>query len=821
MQILSLTGSWRLTQTGQRGQIPAQVPGCVHLDLLAAGRIPDPYYRENENQLQWIGEKTWIYSRTFTLPKNMRRAGRMLLCCDGLDTLATVWLNGRSLGRTDNMYRRWEFDITSFVKPGVNRLEIRFASVLPYIQRREKQRHLPTWVFPGSSWVRKEPCNFGWDWGPRLMTCGIWRNIEVRAFDIARFTDVAIRQQHQNRRVNLHISASLERLQKKPLKITACVAHAGKIISQAQGVTRGKNHLLEILIKNPKLWWPNGMGAQPLYDVTVELRDEDGHLLDSVSRRIGLRTLELRRRKDRWGQSFEFVVNGRPFFAKGADWIPADTFAPRVDENLYRRLLHSAADAHMNMLRVWGGGFYENDVFYDICDELGLCIWQDFMFACSTYPAFDKAFLANVRAEAEDNIKRLRHHTCLALWCGNNELEQNLVGPRWDDKHMSWRDYARLFDKLLPQVVQKFDPDRPYWPGSPHRPVGNRQDYNHPSAGDAHLWQVWHGGEPFEWYRTAGHRFVSEFGFQSFPEPPTVASYTRSEDRNITAPVMEHHQRSPRGNKRIMSYMLDWFRMPKNFEMTLWLSQILQAQGVEYGVEHFRRNRPRTMGAIYWQLNDCWPVASWASIDSFGRWKALHYRARRFYAPLLLSAVEFPESSRMELHITSDLASAVSGEIVWRVVSLDGKTLSRGSFRSHIPGAKNTRVAAVDINSLAQRHGRQNLLLFAQLVMNGRCVSMAAASLVKPKHLELRDPALSSRIRQVRPGEYAITLKAKRPALWTWLALSKSDGDFSDNFLPLAPGQAYTITLKTAARMTAAEVKRQLQIYSLFDTYEK
>ncbi|MBN2212267.1 MAG: glycoside hydrolase family 2 protein [Sedimentisphaerales bacterium] len=820
MRTLNLAGKWQLIQSDQRGHIAAQVPGCVHLDLLAAGRIPDPYYRDNENQLQWIGEKTWIYSRTFTFPKNMLQADQLLLCCDGLDTLATIILNGRKVGRADNMHRRWEFDVTSSCKPGVNRLEIRFDSVLPYIRRCEKKRHLPTWVFPGGSWVRKEPCNFGWDWGPRLITCGIWRNIELRAFDTARFADVAIRQQQQNRQVNLKISTKLERRQKIPLKIAACVAYKGKIVGQTECVSRRTNDLLQISIKNPNLWWPNGMGEQPLYEINVELRDGDGNLLDVVSRRIGLRTLELQRNKDRWGQSFQFVINGRPFFAKGADWIPADTFAPRVDENLYRRLLQSAADAHMNMLRVWGGGIYESETFYNLCDELGLCIWQDFMFACSTYPTFDKAFLANVRAEAEDNIKRLRHHACLTMWCGNNELEQNLVASRWDDKHMSWRDYSRLFDKLLPEVVRQYDPDRPYWPGSPHRPVGDREQYNHHTAGDAHLWQVWHRHEPFEWYRSAKHRFVSEFGFQSFPEPRTVETFTCSADRNITSPVMEHHQRHPRGNKLIMSYMLDWFRMPKNFEMTLWLSQILQAMGIEYGVEHFRRNRPRTMGTIYWQLNDCWPVASWASIDSNGRWKALHYRARRFYAPLLLSAVEFPENSRIELHVTSDLHAATSAKITWQILNLDGGILSRGSCARRIPGAKNTKLTVVDMTSQVQRYGRNNLLLFSQLHVNHQCVNTTLTSLVKPKRLELRNPTITSRVRRVHPGEFAITLKAKKPALWTWLELTNHDGDFSDNFLHLLPGAAHIINLKTNAGLSVAEVKRQLRIRSLFDTYE-
>jgi len=358
------------------------------------------------------------------------------------------------------------------------------------------------------------------------------------------------------------------------------------------------------------------------------------------------------------------------------------------------------ADANMNMLRVWGGGTYENEVFYDLCDELGICVWQDFMFACSTYPTFDEAFIENLRAEFTDNVRRLRHHACIALWCGNNELEQGLVGDTWNGGQMSWEDYSKLFDKLLPETILPLDPDRDYWPCSPHSPQGDRKDHSNPKWGDAHLWDVWHGRKPFEWYRTCEHRFNSEFGFQSFPEPKTVYGYTAPQDRNVTTRVMEHHQRSGIGNAVIMQYMLDWFRLPTAFDNTLWLSQILQGMAMKYAVEHWRRAMPRGMGTLYWQINDCWPVASWSSIDYHGRWKALHYMARAFYAPVLVSGVENTEKAEVAIHVTNDRMEDVPGAVSWRVTDSAGKVLARGRKKVVAKALANTPVETVSLGAI-------------------------------------------------------------------------------------------------------------------------
>ncbi|MCX7934369.1 MAG: hypothetical protein N3A66_03820, partial [Planctomycetota bacterium] len=429
MQIFDLNGDWQVQAAGKGESLPAQVPGCIHLDLLRAGKIDDPYVRDNEKRVQWIGQTDWRYSRDFDLPGEILAHERVWLRCEGLDTIAEISLNGQRIAKTDNMFRTWEFEVKRRLRPGRNRLEISFTAAEPYAARLQAKRRLPTWGGGGRSWLRKEPCNFGWDWGPTLITCGIWRPIRLAACNQARLAEVMIRQDHsRSREVGLYLQILAEKWTNRPLAAAVAISYNGATVAEAETALRADRGFLRLALKNPHLWWPRNLGEQPLYEVTVELLDADGALLDVATKRIGLRTLRLDRHKDRWGESFQFVANGVPFFAKGANWIPADTFAPAVTAERYRFLLESAAAANMNMLRVWGGGIYENDVFYDICDELGICVWQDFMFACSTYPTFDKKFMANVKAEAEDNVRRLRHHACLALWCGNNELEQGLVG---------------------------------------------------------------------------------------------------------------------------------------------------------------------------------------------------------------------------------------------------------------------------------------------------------------------------------------------------------------------------------------------------------
>jgi beta-mannosidase len=820
MEKVSLNGEWRAAQVGATLKVPAQVPGCIHTDLLAAGKITDPYYRDNELKLQWIGEVDWLYSRSFTVPAALLKHDKVLLRCEGLDTFATVTLNGAEIGRTNNMFRTWEFDVKSALKAGRNTIEVRFDSTIPYIKEKEAQQHLPGWNAPheiaGRAWVRKEPCNYGWDWGPVFITCGIWRSIELVAFDAARLTGARILQNHETPgQVTLDVTPEVETRQgASAYNARVSVSFEGKLVAQAETSTTAA-----LTITAPQLWWPNNLGAQPLYEVKVELLGADGAVTDTTTRRIGLRTLLLDRHPDQWGESFQFVVNGVPFFAKGGNWIPSDTFANAVTAERYRDLLMSVKTANMNMLRVWGGGIYELDVFYELCDELGICIWHDFMFACSTYPAFDEDFLRNVRAEAEDNVRRLRHHPSIALWCGNNELEQGLVGPAWTERQMSWEDYGKLFDQLLPEVTGALDPQRSYWPCSPHSPLGDRVDFNNPKWGDAHLWDVWHGRKPFEWYRTCEHRFNSEFGFQSFPEPKTVYGYTEPQDRNVTTYVMELHQRSGIGNTVIMQYMLDWFRLPNSFESTLWLSQILQGMAMKYAVEHWRRAMPRGMGTLYWQINDCWPVASWASIDYHGRWKALQYMASQFYAPILVSAVEDAKAGTVEIHLTNDLRQPSAGDVSWRVTTVDGKSLGRGKKAVSIDALTSAQVETVNVADLLQKHGPRQLLVWVEYTVKSKRVSTNFATFARPKHLELLDPEIGLQVESLGNNQFAVTLTAAKPALWAWLEAGDIEATFSDNFMHLYPNNPHRVVVTTAKPVTLKQLTKALHVSSLIDTY--
>ncbi|MEI6503639.1 MAG: glycoside hydrolase family 2 protein, partial [Armatimonadota bacterium] len=441
----------------------------------------------------------------------------------------------------------------------------------------------------------------------------------------------------------------------------------------------------------------------------------------------------------------------------------------------------------------------------------------DFMFACSTYPAFDADFMASVKAEAQDNIRRIRHHASLALWVGNNELEQGLVADEWTQSAMSWADYDKLFEVLLRELVGELDPDRDYWPGSPHTP-SNRTDFNNPNEGDAHLWNVWHGRQPFEWYRTCDHRFNSEFGFQSFPEPKTVNGFTLPQDRNVTSYVMEHHQRSGIGNDAIMQYMLSWFRLPTSFDMTLWLSQILHGMAMKYAVEHWRRAMPRGMGTLYWQLNDCWPVASWASIDFFGNWKALQFMARGFNSPLLISAVEDLQTNAVALHVTSDLLKPSAGTVNWWLVKAAGAPVATGSLPVEAPAGANTLIETLQLGEYVNANGPRDLILGMELVVDGKAVSSNLVTFARPKHLELQDPEFGVEVTETGDGAFAVTLTVQKPALWAWLELPERMAKYSDNFVHLFPGKPVTITVRPAEPMCLAHVQGIVVARSLVDT---
>ncbi|MBK8030993.1 MAG: glycoside hydrolase family 2 protein [Chloroflexi bacterium] len=815
MAQLTLNGAWTLYKQGDPTPIPATVPGCVHTDLLAHGLLDDPFYRDNELKQMWIGETDWHYARTFTVAPEFLAHDRVLLRCHGLDTLATIRVNGVEIGRADNMFRTWDFDVKSVLQVGENTIEVAFAAAMTYACQMDAEKgEWPGWVEPmrinSGAWIRKEPCNFGWDWGPKMVTSGIWRAIELVTYEAARLSDVLVTQHHDNGEVSLTVKIAAEVFGDAPIHAAVQVLKEGAAVTATMPVvlTDGAG-LVTLRIPDPHLWWVNGLGEQPLYEVKVGLFDNGDGFIDTWTKRIGLRTLTLERHPDEWGESFYFACNGVPFFAKGANWIPASPYPWEPQYALYQMLISAAADVHMNMLRVWGGGVYEDDAFYALCDEYGIAIWQDFMFACGTYPTTDAEFMANVKAEATDNIKRLRHHPCMALWCGNNEIEQGMGGSGWQSK-LRWDDYGLLWDKLLPELVAELAPQTAYWPGSPHTPIGDRNDHMNPAAGDTHLWGVWHGKQPFEWYHTRPDRFVSEFGFQSFPEPATVYEYTLPQDRNITSYVMEHHQRSGIGNSTIIHYLLDWFRLSTSFDGTLWLSQILQGMAMKYAVEGWRRNMPRSMGALYWQLNDMWPAPSWSSLDWKGNWKALHYMARRFFAPLLITGVEDEAGGTVHIHATNDQRVEGVGEAEYVLTTAHGEVLEHSTFPVRVTAGTTAVVGSVDVRRWLDAYSPRDLLMWVSLRVDGAVISEDLVTFCRPKHLELAQPSITLDVHTVSDGEFDVTLTTDAAALYVWLELANAK--FSDNFVHLRPGTPKTIRVR-------AQDAADLKVRSLVDTY--
>lgn len=799
MQIQSLNGDWTIKKVGDEKTIPAVVPGCVHTDLLKAGELDDPFYRDNEKNQMWIGETDWQYQRTFTVDEALLSHEVVKLRCHGLDTIASIHVNGTAVAKTENMFRTYEFDVKSYLKTGENKISVTFNAPATYARWMDMERgELAAWVEPmrynSGAWIRKEPCNFGWDWGPMTTTSGIWRDIELVAYNTARIDNVLILQEHERGQVRLTVKIEAENLEEADLSARIELELDGTIFTTIETDLEDDNLSQNITISNPKLWWVNGLGDQPLYTVRVVLLNGETEL-DTSEKRIGLRTLELVTKPDEWGQSFYFACNGVPFFAKGANWIPATPYPGDFATYDYRPLIQASVDANMNMLRVWGGGIYEDDSFYDTCDELGIAIWQDFIFACGTYPSYDDAFMTNVEAEARDNVKRLRHHACIALWCGNNELEQGMPDPSWKAS-MSWEDYERLFDELLPSIVKELDPQASYWPGSPHSPLGDREFWENQTCGDTHLWAVWHGKQPFEWYRDRQDRFCSEFGFQSFPEPRTINEVTIPEDRNITSYIMEHFQRSQIGNSTIIHYMLDWFQLPTSFDSMVWLSQVLQGMAMKYAIEHWRRNMPRTMGTLYWQLNDMWMGPSWSSLDWKGNWKALHYMAKRFFAPLLVSGVENVDEKTVDISVTSDLGEATSGIVKWTVTDVKGKKLTSGETSVTIAERASQKVHTLDVSAQVESNCVRDLLIWVELEVDGKVVSDNLVLMSRPKHFYLTPPEMDVKI-ESNGDNHSVTLTSDVPALYVWLEDDNTDATYSDNFFHMQAGKPYTVQVTT------------------------
>ena len=789
MKTLSLNGPWTLTLSGgDFGPVPAAVPGSVYSDLLAAQKIPDPFWRDNEDKLLGLMERDFTYARGFDVPTELLACDAVLLRCEGLDTLAEIAINGHPAGKADNMHRAWEFDVKSLLVPGENAVSITFRSPTKFIREAYAADRCDgtTDAMRGFPHLRKAHCMFGWDWGPRLPDAGIWRDIALVGVERARIEQVRLRQRHEGGKVTLNIHTEAQAISGADgLEIHTVVTAPDGATFSADGAR------CAIEIEGPRLWWPNGLGEQPLYEVAVTL-SKDGAALDRWTRRVGLRTLTVKREKDQWGESFCHCVNGVSVFAMGADYIPEDNLVTRMSPRRTRRLLEDAAAAHMNTIRVWGGGFYPADWFYDACDELGLLVWQDFMFACAMYRLTD-AFEANIRAEFVDNIRRIRHHACLALWCGNNEMEGFTASGEWVSDKGQVADYIKMYEYVIPQVLKAEDPDTFYWPSSASS-GGSFDDPNGPNRGDVHYWDVWHGLKPFTDYRNHLFRYVSEFGFQSFPCMETIEGFTLPEDRNPFSYVMEKHQRNATANGRIASYLSQTYLYPATLDGFAYASQLLQAQAMQYGVEHWRRHRGRCMGAVVWQLNDCWPVVSWSSIDYHGRWKALHYYEKRFFAPVLISCHEegtlsqrqsvndepAPLKKSARLNVSNETRSPFNGTAAWSLRRPDASVIREGSFPVSVPPLS---ALWLDEQDFSDEDTYGCYYAYELLDAEGNCVGSGTALFCPPKHFRFLDPKLDAH----REGdEIVVTARAYARSVEIRCG---ADTVLSDNFFDMNAGE--------------------------------
>ncbi|MFN2242888.1 MAG: beta-mannosidase, partial [Anaerolineae bacterium] len=751
------------------------------------------------------------------------------LVCDGLDTLATVSLNGCELGHAANMFRQYRWDVKSLLQAEGNELRIDLESVVRHVTEKKAVRSLPgvSQAIPGGPYVRKAPCQFGWDWGPQLPPVGIWKEIRLEAFDSARLADVHLRQFHSNGVVRVEARLAVENWTSGLSALLRVTAPDGVVQEISAALASATGNVLMLEIEDPQIWWPNGWGDQPLYQVQVHLiRDgaiADGQLpLDEKTYQLGLRTIELRQEPDEWGRSFTFVVNGQPLFAKGSNWIPADSFPTRLTEATLEGLIRSAAQTQQNMLRVWGGGFYEDERFYSLCDRYGILVWQDFIFSCSIYPLDEPDFLENVRVEVVENIRRLRHRASLALWCGNNEMEQGWVDWSWDRPELQdlKAAYDRFFHHTLPAWCAAEDPDHAYWPSSPSSDIPF-EDPNGQRQGDAHYWDVWHGRKPFTAYRSQYPRFMSEFGFQALPPLETIQTYAAEPDWNITSYIMEQHQKNASGNSLMVGQMLDTFRLPKDFDSLVYLSMVLQAEGIRYGVEHWRRQTEclagtrRVAGTLYWQLNDCWPVASWSSLDYFGRWKALHYAARRFYAPVALSIEDAPPCQ--SIFVSSDLLEEWQGSVHWALTTLDGKVLASGENATQVEPLTVTAVETLDFSRFLDDDTRRELVFVAELWQGDRHQAWQCAFFVPSKHLSLVDPQIEADV-TLEEGLLAIELSARSLARLVECSLTGAGAEggviFSDNYFDLPAHKAITVTVPLPAGWDLDTAQAALKVRS-------
>jgi beta-mannosidase len=782
---IQLHDNWEFKQIDSTKWHAATVPGEVHSDLLKNELIEDPFIGNNEHDLQWISKTNWEYQTQFSLDNTILNKKHIDLNFEGLDTYAKVYLNDSLILNTNNAFLNWEKDVKSLLK-SENSLRVVFTN--PSDIEEEEKAKLSYQLPEGNRiFTRKAQFQYGWDWGPKLNTMGIWRPVNLTAWDELRIEEIEIRPiQIEDSIADINFNFFLKNLSDNRLTLEVFTNDSLSFSRNFENTNSLKeNH---IKIKNPKLWWPHNLGEPYLYDIKVVVKDGNT-ILDSISKKIGIRTIELVNEKDSIGASFYFKVNDIPVYAKGANYIPQHSFQNQVSDQHYEQLLNNVVNANMNMLRVWGGGIYENDIFYDLCDQKGILVWQDFMFACAMYPG-DEAFLENIQAEAMYNVKRLRNHPSIALWCGNNENSEGWHRWGWqanrsdEEKEEIWKNYLKVFDSILPNTVRSLT-DVDYWESSPKYGRGNP---NYEFEGDAHDWWIWHDAYPFEHLEQHVPRFMSEFGMQAFPSYETIKYINQSDNIEISSEGFKNHQKHHRGFQLIEDYMQRDFPVPSNPEDYVYMSQLVQAYGITMGIEAHRRAKPRNMGTLYWQLNDCWPSVSWSSIDYLGNWKALHYKAKQSFENLLISSV-IKENTVKTFVVNDDLNEYhlnlnfelldFNGNRIWSdiITTIAEANASQLINETNIDNFKFDKTSTVlRISS----EDRQWLKYFA-----------------KPKDLKLKQAEINTSISKTNTG-FQIQLSSSTLQKNVFLYTDEK-GHFSDNFFDLLPNEVKLIEFETDA----------------------
>lgn len=835
---LEINSDWTFKSLQDTIWMPAEVPGSVHTDLIRNGVIQDPYFRLNELDCQWVDKIDWEYKTKFKIDPALLKYHNIELDFHGLDTHADVYLNGKEILKTDNMFIRWQIDCKNHLIADSNELRIVFRSAtqfglterealgyyLPGAENDQSQRgelgDIKTCVFS-----RKAQYHFGWDWGPRLVSSGIFQTVELHAWNSARIIDI-----HHDineltiEKAKINLDIELEMVEYGNYEFELLIDNEA-YASFDKSLKIGKNKItLPIEISDPEWWFPNGMGQQKLYKLSIQLKKE-GQIIGQKEKKIGLRTIEVVQDADTTGHSFYFKVNGFPVFMKGANYIPQDIFLNRVSDEKYTQLILDAKEANFNMLRVWGGGVYEKDIFYDLCDEHGILVWQDFMFACAMYPG-NPEFIDNVRLEAEQNVKRLRDHASLALWCGDNEVLSAWNRWGWKETVLKeqgesvvdtvWQAYDTLFHHVLPAVVQSLDPKKLYWTSSPSAGFGQLEDWK---SGDVHYWGVWWGKEAFSNYKTKIGRFMSEYGFQSFPDFNSVRKYTINEDHDIYSEVMQSHQRSSIGNVTIDEYLKRDYKEPKDFPMFLYVNQVLQAEGIKMAIEAHRRNMPFCMGSLYWQINDCWPVASWSGIDYYGNWKALHYFAKKAFEPVLVSP-DVTSDDTLKISLVSDLLEQKNGILSVKLVDMMGKVLWGKNENVSISANASSLVFEMAVSDIIGAAQREDIFFRVELLdENDQFLSGNNLFLVPVKSLNLSRPTFTKEVLKTKNG-FEIIIHSDNLAKNIYLFADGLEGRFSDNYFDLLPGQSVKIKFKTSEAIELEIFINKLNLYSLIDSYE-